>query len=190
MATAPIEWVTLPAGPYVLRPPRETEAADALAMLRDPDTHRWNPAPKVVDLEAAADWCRRGADWTSGNHATWSVVDDEGRMLGNISLWALDRDDQRSGWVGYRTVPWARGRGVASQGLAAATAWAFDGLGLERIVLPHVVANPASCAVAERCGYTLEGVARGGYRDLDGDRWDEHLHARLATDPPPPPPPR
>jgi RimJ/RimL family protein N-acetyltransferase len=180
-----IAWVSLPAGPFVLRPPRESEAADALAMLRDPDTHRWNPAPKVVDLESAADWCRRGADWSDGSHATWSVVDTDERLVGNVSLWALDRDDQRSGFVGYRTVPWARGRGVATQGLAAATAWALGNLGLERLVLPHAVANPASCVIAERCGFTLEGVARAGYRDPDGERWDEHLHARLATDPVP-----
>ena len=184
MTTAgPIDWVTLPAGSYLLRPPRESEALDALAMLHDPDTHRWNPAPKVVDLETAAAWCRRGADWSDGTHATWSVIDDKERLLGNVSLWALDIDDQHSGYVCYRTVPWARGRGVATQGLAAATAWAFDNLGLERLVLPHAVANKASCVVAERCGFTLEGVARAGYRDPDGERWDEHLHGRLAIDP-------
>ncbi len=185
MTIRAIDWVELPAGPYLLRPPRESEAADALAMLQDPDTHRWNPAPKVVDLETAADWCRRGADWSDGSHATWSVVGDDDRLLGNISLWALDRDDQRSGSVGYRTAPWARGRGVATQALGAATAWAFDRLGLERLLLPHSVGNPASCVVAKRCGFVLEGVARAGYRDPDGTRWDEHLHARLAADPAP-----
>ncbi|WP_223884412.1 GNAT family N-acetyltransferase [Micromonospora craniellae] len=43
-------------------------------------------------------------------------------------------------------------------------------------------ANPASCRVAERAGYPVEGTLRESHRYGDGRRYDEHLHARLATD--------
>lgn len=59
-----------------------------------------------------------------------------------------------------------------------ATAWAFD-RGLHRVHLEHSVGNPASCRVAERAGFTLEGTQRSAALHLDG--WhDMHLHARVA----------
>ena len=180
-----IEHVEIAAGAWQLRPPSGLEAADALAMLQDPLTVRWNPAPKVVDLASAREWCQRGADWSDGTHATLSVLDaTTGRLAGNVSLWRVDLDDQRSASIGYRTAPWARGRGAASSAVGAVSAWAFGALGIERIELPHAVANPASCRVAEKSGYLLEGVLRQAFRADDGTRHDEHLHARLAGDGP------
>lgn len=179
-----IELVEIAAGPWQLRPPAATEAADALAMLHDPDTARWNPAPRVVDLGSAREWCERGGDWSDGTHATFSVLEaTTGRYAGNVSLWRVDLTDQRSAAIGYRTAPWARGGGVATAGVGAVTRWAIGALGIERIELPHAVLNPASCRVAEKTGYLLEGVLRQAFRAEDGTRYDEHLHARLATDP-------
>ena len=42
--------------------------------------------------------------------------------------------------------------------------------------------NEASCRLALRCGYLLEGTARQSYVYGDGLRHDEHLHGRLAAD--------
>jgi RimJ/RimL family protein N-acetyltransferase len=181
-----IEDVEIAAGAWQLRPPSIAEAQDALAMLLDPLTVRWNAAPSVVDLATARAWCERGADWSDGTHATFSVLDaTTGRLAGNVSLWRVDLHDQRSAAIGYRTAPWARGRGVATAGVGAVTRWAFGALGVERIELPHAVDNLASCRVAEKCGYLPEGVLRGAFRKPDGRRDDEHLHARLASDPDP-----
>jgi RimJ/RimL family protein N-acetyltransferase len=178
-----IEHVEIAAGRWQLRPPVESEAADALAMLVDPLTAQWYPAD-VTDQDSAAAWCLRGADWSTGNHATFSVLDaTSGRLVGNVSLWGVDPAALTAS-VGYRTAPWARGQGVAPAAVDAVTGWAFGALGLERVELPHRVANPASCRVAQKCGYLLEGVLRQEYRDDDGVRWDCHLHARLAADPP------
>jgi RimJ/RimL family protein N-acetyltransferase len=178
-----IEHVEIAAGAWQLRPPSPGEAAETLEMLTDELTVLWNPAPKVVDLETARAWCERGADWSDGSHATFSVLEaTTGRLAGNVSVWRIDLEDQRDASVGYRTAPWARGRGVATTALGAATRWAFGSLGLERIELPHALDNVASCRVAEKCGYRFEGVLRGAYREHDGSRTDEHLHARLAGD--------
>jgi RimJ/RimL family protein N-acetyltransferase len=182
-----IEHVTITAGPFTLRPPGISEAADALAMLQDPDVVQWNPAPRVVDLETAAAWCRRGGDWSSGYHATWSIYGSDDRMLGNLSMYGIDRDDQKLAMIGYRTAPWARNIGVASYGVIGACRWAFDVLGIERIELPHVIENPASCRVAVKAGFRCEGTMRAQYRDPSGKRWDCHLHGRLSTDPEPVP---
>jgi RimJ/RimL family protein N-acetyltransferase len=66
--------------------------------------------------------------------------------------------------------------------VAAATRWAFGALDLVRIELCHAVVNPASCRVATKAGYRLEGTLRQSYVYGDGRRYDEHLHARLAGD--------
>lgn len=55
------------------------------------------------------------------------------------------------------------------------------GLGLQRLRLTHSVENPASCRVAERAGFALEGTMRSALLHEDG--WhDEHLHARVRGD--------
>ncbi|HKE66647.1 MAG TPA: GNAT family protein [Micromonosporaceae bacterium] len=167
---------------FRLRPPVDADAGEVLAMMCDGETRRWNPATSVEDLDTAAHWCRRMADWTSGDHATWAVVDrDSDAFLGCVSIHSVNRV-QSDAEIGYRVAPHSRGRGVATEAVAAATVWAFDHLALVRIELAHAVPNPASCVVAERAGYRLEGVLRQSFVYGDGQRYDEHLHARLATD--------
>lgn len=181
-----IEPAEIVAGAWQLRPPHPREAEDAMAMLHDPLTVQWNDAPRVVDLDSARQWCLDGADWSDGTHATFSVLEaTTGRFAGNISIWRIDLEHNRTASVGYRTAPWARGRGLATTALVAVTGWAFGSLGVERMELPHTVGNDASCRVATKAGYQLEGVLRKAYRAPDGSRHDDHLHARLATDPVP-----
>jgi RimJ/RimL family protein N-acetyltransferase len=65
------------------------------------------------------------------------------------------------------------------------TRFCFARVGLRRLQLFHAVDNPASCATARSAGFRLEGTLRQGYRYHDGVIRDEHLHARLASDPEP-----
>jgi RimJ/RimL family protein N-acetyltransferase len=164
-----------------LRRPHVEDALDALVLLHDAEVVRWNPAPAVVDLASAADWCARGADWSAGDHATWHAIDPgSGHLVANVSIFAIDRE-HATAKVGYRVAPQWRGHGRGTEALSAVSAWAFDAMRLQRIQLEHAVANTASCRVATNSGYVLEGVLRSAYRDLDGARHDEHVHGRLAT---------
>ena len=86
--------------------------------------------------------------------------------------------------AGYWIAPWARGRGTGAVALATAAGFAFTDLQLHRLHLYHAVENVRSCRVAAAAGFTLEGRLRQSHRYADGDYHDEHLHARLATDPP------
>ena len=152
-------------------------------MMLDPETVRWNPQAAVTDEQAAVDWCARMADWSAGDHATWNAIDlSSGDFVGNVSVFAIDEEHQ-TGRVGYRITPAMRGSGLGSEALRAVTAWAFAELALARLQLEHEVGNVASCRVATRAGYRLEGVLRSSYRRPDGSRHDEHVHGRLASDP-------
>jgi RimJ/RimL family protein N-acetyltransferase len=106
------------------------------------------------------------------------VVDANDSLVGNAFLVAIDLS-QLDAWVAYRTAPWARGRGVATAATMAMTDYAFDSLGLERLSLGHAIANPASCRIATKCGFSYEGTRRAAYRDPQGIRWDDHVHGRI-----------
>jgi len=182
---AGIERVELRVDGWLLRPPRPEDTADALTMLTDPDVQQWNPVTSVADETTAESWLARGADWSEGDHATFSVVDAAtGRFAGNVSLHRIDRE-QANASIGYRVAAWARGRGVATATVAEVTDWSFTSLGIARVELCHAVANPASCRVAVKAGYAMEGTLRASWAHHDGNRYDEHIHGRLASDPKP-----
>jgi RimJ/RimL family protein N-acetyltransferase len=167
----------------ILRPPVEEDAPAAYELLKDPDVRRWNPGRDCPDLETAAAWCRDGADWSDGTHATFHAIDrDTLQMVGNVSLFAIDTDDLVAK-IGYRVLPSARGRGVARQMVDAVTRWSFESRGLMRVQLEHSIHNVASCRVAEAAGFVLEGTARSAYA-VPGthEREDCHIHGRLPTD--------
>lgn len=168
-----------------LRLARADDAPAILELMRDKAVDQWNPAESVIDAQTAAAWCEGMADWSSGDHTSWIVADiDADTALGVVSIHNIDRV-HLDAEIGYRIHPRARGRGVATEAVIAATAWAFENLQLVRIEIVHAVENVASCVVAERAGFPFEGVTRQSFVYGDGVRHDEHLHARLATDPPP-----
>ncbi|GGV02079.1 hypothetical protein GCM10010211_81770 [Streptomyces albospinus] len=82
---------------------------------------------------------------------------------------------------GVRVLPTARGTGVAPRALATLTAWALDEAGFHRLELAHSVRNVASCRVATKSGFALEGTRRSAHLQMDG-RHDMHLHARVQGD--------
>ena len=153
-----------------------------MAMSHDDDIKLWNPLASGVDEEKARAWVERWADWDGGQHGLFCVYEaTEGRLLGMVSLHKIDFQ-LSCGELGYRVAPWARGRGIATIAVRSVTDWAFGFLGLTRMQLIHAVDNSASCRVAEKAGYQLEGTTRSSYRYGDGNLHDEHIHGRLATD--------
>jgi RimJ/RimL family protein N-acetyltransferase len=62
------------------------------------------------------------------------------------------------------------------------TAHAFDELRLQRVTLHIGADNPASERVAERNGYTREGLLRSAYVK-PGVRSDTSIWSKLASDP-------
>lgn len=172
--------VRVEADGLVLREFGPADREDLLTAFADEDIVRWNPGPTGAD--AAAQYMAGRNDWSGGDHASWAVADETDRLVGSVSLHKIDAD-QADSEIGYWTAPWARGRGVAARSVSAATRFAFTELGLHRVYLYHALENPGSCRVAAAAGFLLEGTLRHSYRYADGLHRDEHLHARLSTDP-------
>ncbi|MCT9090238.1 GNAT family N-acetyltransferase [Streptomyces sp. ASQP_92] len=164
-----------------LRPWRESDADVLVASALDPDIVRWNRVEQL-SLDAArekiAHWGQR---WTEEQAAIWAISRrEDDRAVGLIGLADFDLRGG-SAEILYWLLPAGRGGGAALDATLRVSRWALDELGLHRIRITHSVSNPASCRVAQRAGYTLEGTMRSALLHADG--WhDEHLHARVAGD--------
>ncbi|HEU5265460.1 MAG TPA: GNAT family protein [Jatrophihabitans sp.] len=148
------------------------------AGFADPQIALWNQGPADGDV---ATWWEARNDWSDGTHASWAVGGPDGALLGSVSVFRVDLD-QAIAEIGYFVLPGARGKGVATAAVRAASDYAFGAIGVRRLELFHAVANPASCRVAAAARFALEGTLRQSHRYGDGVWHDEHLHARLRTD--------
>ena len=67
----------------------------------------------------------------------------------------------RIGHIGYWLGEEYSGRGIMTRAVRALTDHGFATLELNRITIAAAVGNTKSRAIAERCGFRLEGIARG-----------------------------
>ncbi|MEU9992107.1 GNAT family N-acetyltransferase [Streptomyces sp. NPDC048045] len=173
---------TLPTGDgLVLRPWRAGDAPAVHAAFQDPVLHQWHIRSCDSEDEAAAwigEWQRA---WDKEDNAQWAVVDEvTGELRGRVALRQILLGDGVAE-VAYWTVREARGRGVAARAATALTRWAFEEIGFHRLELMHSTVNEASCRVAAKCGFVLEGTKRSALQHPDG--WhDMHFHARVRGD--------
>jgi ribosomal-protein-alanine N-acetyltransferase len=99
-------------------------------------------------------------------------------VIGVLNLRNITRGALMSCVIGYGLAPEAVGCGFMSEAIDRIVAVAFDELGLHRIEINIVPRNVRSIAVAERCGFTREGLSRR-YLKIAG-RWEDHVrYAKL-----------
>jgi RimJ/RimL family protein N-acetyltransferase len=159
----------------VLRPWQSTDALGVVAAYSDPAIQKWHVRSMTAD--EALGWVRSWSGrWAAETGASWAIVEND-TLLGRTGFNALDLTAGMAE-AAYWVLPAARGRDVAPRALRAATAWMFAVVGLHRIELLHSTDNEASCRVAHKAGYQLEGTKREHWLLADG--WhDVHLHARV-----------
>lgn len=163
----------LRAGELVLRPWHADDVAVVREAFRDPAIQLWNLEGELGDDQAARLIGVWQARWRLETGASWAVT-GQGVVLGRVGLRTVDLA-LGLGEVAYWTLPAARRRGVTVRAVTELVRWALDDLGLHRLELRHAMANAASCRVAERAGFTAEGVLRSALLHADG--WhDMHLH--------------
>lgn len=175
--------VEITAGRLHLRPFRPSDAPAVYLACQDPDIQRWTTVPSPYSKEDARafveEFCSN--EWATGRGAVFAIVDSAtGDLLGSIGLSGLDRSDGLAE-IGFWTVPTARGRGVMVEAVQVVCRWAFAEMGRERIEWQAGVGNIASRRVAERAGFTMEGVLRSRLL-LAGRRADAWVGSRLRSD--------
>src|SRR5918992_2648915 len=128
----------------------------------------WAVAARAEDTRAFAH--RAEESWAAGTAYNFTLV-HEGEIAGQCGL---DRVDMlvKQCEIGY----WMRtdlcGQGLMTEAAAAAVAFGFQEVGVHRIELHAGLGNIGSIRVAEKLGFSREGVLRdrgfgaGGYYDM------------------------
>ncbi|MFJ6565795.1 GNAT family N-acetyltransferase [Streptomyces sp. NPDC091292] len=157
-----MEPLTLRTERLLLRPFTPGDTDEVLAACQDPDIQRWTTIPSPYARGDAKGFTGRMVPdgWRNDTEYTFSVRPREGGPL----LAAASLHHPRSGaWeVGYWTAKEHRGRGYTTEFVLELARWAFRDLACTRLEWRAEVGNAGSRAVAEKAGFTVEGVLRAG----------------------------
>jgi RimJ/RimL family protein N-acetyltransferase len=108
----------------------------------------------------AADWIRSRSQLAAeGYEYTFAIVSDAGKFLGGCGINQINRI-HKFGNLGYWVRTSATGRGVATEAVRQAAAFAFQKTDLVRLEIVCAVGNERSQRVALRVGAVCEGVLR------------------------------
>ena len=105
---------------------------------------------------------------------------DDGRVIGNCTLWNFHRQNRRAE-VGYALARAYWGHGYMHEAMSAMVDFAFRDMQLHRLEADIDPRNAASAKTLERLGFQKEGVLRE--RWIVGDEIsDSALYGRLASE--------
>jgi RimJ/RimL family protein N-acetyltransferase len=146
------------------------------AACQDPEIPRWTTIPVPYTEADARAYIDVVTDPTLEDQANFAIAHvDDGRLIGSISLMIVK---PKVGEIGYWAAPEARGRGYTPRALRLLSRWGFEDLKLPRLQLGTFPGNRASERVAEKVGYTPEGVLRS-YMEQRGERRDVRMWSLL-----------
>jgi RimJ/RimL family protein N-acetyltransferase len=101
---------------------------------------------------------------------------ESGRMIGNTGFhrteWSVPRFE-----IGYWCRTSETGKGYVTEVVQALSKVAFEQLNAARVEIRCDDLNIKSAAVAERCGYTLEGVLKNDERNPKGELRSTRIYA-------------
>lgn len=100
-----------------------------------------------------------------------------GDVIGVINLSQIVRGGFQAGVVGYSLDREHEGQGLMSEALLAVIEFAFEELGLHRVMANYRPENDRSARVLERLGFEREGFAKE-YLYMDG-AWRDHVLTSL-----------
>ncbi|MGW2541256.1 GNAT family N-acetyltransferase [Kitasatospora sp. NPDC001574] len=166
----------------VLRPLEPWQAPEYLAHIERGRAHidRWiGWAALATDLESARAVLQRYADRQAADSARLFGIWLDGTLVGGVMFvqW-----DTKTGTceIGVWTEPAAEGRGLIGTAVRLLIDYAFTTRGMHRIEWHNRPDNVRSRAVAQRLGFTLEGVMRESYLHRgvhhDGEVWSMLTH--------------
>lgn len=141
--------------------------------------------PHPLDEAGARAWIDRAqAEIEAGRAAHFAVAlrSAADGLVGYAGVKAIDRE-HAEGELSFWLETSLCGQGYTTEAAGAAAAFAFDGLGLNRLCAYHLVRNPASGRVLAKLGFRQEGLLRQRVRKW-GVFEDVLLWARLRHDPP------
>lgn len=161
----------------ILRPFDEGDAAELLALFRDPAVRRYLLDDSLVSSEWVVDEIRSSNErFAQSGTGLWSIsLKEEAQIAGFVGFRDFFDPPQRQ--LLYGLLPGYWGRGLATEVAARICAEAFTTLGLDRILAATDRPNAASSRVLERLGMTLVrhsavGTAGTLFYELKREEWE------------------
>ncbi|WP_212909241.1 GNAT family N-acetyltransferase [Streptomyces sp. TS71-3] len=182
-----MEPATLTTARLLLRTPGIDDIKEVHAACQDPAVQRWTTIPSPYLTEHAESFLGQQVPdgWRNGTAFTFAAfLRDDGAPGGHTALVAmvgLSMHRMCIGEIGFWAAPGHRGRGYVTEAALAVIRWAFTSAGVERLEWRAEVGNAASRAVAEKAGFTMEGVLRSAIVH-QGTRRDSWVAALLPSD--------
>jgi RimJ/RimL family protein N-acetyltransferase len=144
-----------------LRLMAESDLPAIVAACQDPEIPRWTRVPELYGEAQARSWFAQEREQRGrGEQLGLLVVDSgDGQLLGSVGIVRVDWQAGRCE-LGYWMARESRGRGLATRAVRLLSRWVFEGLPIDRIEIHVEPDNVASRRVAERAGFSFEGVLR------------------------------
>ena len=160
-------------GVVALRRWTEADVPALVAACNDAEIARWLdtiPQP-YTETDARAYLVHAERGWRGeGNESPFAIVDAEtDQPIGSCGVHWTDPANGVAE-IGYWVAPEARGNGAATRATRLVAGWVLGELGFERLQLRADTLNEASQRVAERAGFTREGVLRSARVNRRQDR--------------------
>ena len=103
---------------------------------------------------------RQQAEQAAGRSVAFAIEKKaKGWFCGLIELRDIDREHSL-GELSFWLAVDAWGKGFMSEAVHEVVRYGFEGLGLNRLYAYHMLRNPASGRILEKCGFTQEGLLR------------------------------
>ena len=156
MSSAP---PTLESDRLIFRAHTLDDYADLAAMWADPEVTRHIGGRPFTSEESWHRLLRYAGHWQLLGYGFWMIVDKaSGRYAGNIGFGDFKREldppvADFKPEIGWALASWAHGRGLGTEAVNTALAWADAQLPARRIVCLIDAGNVPSVRVAEKCGF-------------------------------------
>jgi RimJ/RimL family protein N-acetyltransferase len=164
-----------------LRPIEIEDTSSVFSYASHPDVGPnagWKPHDTIDESLAFIQYCLKKRDYNQPG--TYAIIHKEdNRMIGTIEIHSYKEHKAEIGLVLH---PDYWGKGLMTEAGKLLVIYAFEVLELERLAYCHFVDNIKSKHVAQRLGFTFEGVLRKKFRTHTGKALDEAVYSITDDD--------
>jgi ribosomal-protein-serine acetyltransferase len=164
-------------------PARVSDAVALSSLVADNMSHLGHFMPKVVrlnTLEAAQRYLQSVVESNGeGELLEWHIFDGD-TLCGAIRLNHIEPENRKVS-IGYYIGAGFQGQGLATMSIRAVLRFVFEGLGFNRVQLKCASINLPSQRVAERLGFSWEGLLRQAEM-IDGQYVDHFVYGLLREE--------
>lgn len=141
-------------------PLKDDEVRAIVEIEQHPEVRKWLVDYGDEDFEKELNEYRRFfSDLQTNNKVEVLIAKLEGRVVGFLALWCIDRDPERMASIGISVHPDYWGRGIATRLIKESIELA-DKKGIKKLIIETLEENSVMKHVAEKLGFKLETVRK------------------------------